>query len=136
MAFATPADVAVRLGRELTDAEEAFAEAVIGDVTGLIADHLGLDDDWAAALDPVPRVFKTLCVEKTILVGSNPNGLSSRSETLGAYAESESFRREAGGIQLSDDEERRVRRAYFGTNSGSSRPDSTATEVYDLIYGS
>ena len=136
MAFATPSDVSVRLGRALTDAEEAFAEAIIDDVTGLIAEHLGEDDAWATALDPVPRTFKTICVEKAILLGSNPNGLAARSETLGSSSESETFRRESGGIALSDEEELKIRRAYYGSNSGSSRPESTATEVYDLRYGS
>lgn len=136
MAFATSDDVAIRLGRDLTAAEEAFADEVIADVQSLIAEMLGEDDDWADDLNPVPRVFKTICVEKAILVGSNPNGLTSRSETLGSFSESETFRRDAGGIMLTDDEERRVRLAYYGRSSGSSRPESTADEVHDLIYGS
>ena len=135
-AFATSDDVAVRLGRDLTDAEADFADAVIEDVTNLIAEELGEDEDWATALDPVPRRFKTVCVEKVILLGSNPNGLASHSETLGSSSESKSFRGESASIELTDDECRRIRRAYYGRSSGSSRPESTATEVFDLLYGS
>lgn len=134
--FATNEQVGIRLGRALSAAEEAFVDEVVADVTLLIAECLGEDEDWADALDPVPRTFKTICVEKAILVGSNPNGLTSRSETLGSFSESETFRRDAGGIMLTDDEERRVRLAYYGRSSGSSRPESTADEVHDLIYGS
>ena len=135
MAFATADDVAARLGRELTIAEENLVEAVVEQVTDLIADAVGQDADWAADLDPVPAVLTAICVEKAIAVGSNPNGVASRSETLGSFSSSETFRKDSG-LYLTPLEERLARRAVLGRLAGSSRPESTADEVHDLFYGS
>jgi len=135
MAFATADDVAARLGRALTAAEETLVDAVVEQVTDLIADAVGEDADWAADLSPVPAVLTAICVEKAISVGSNPNGVASRSETLGAFSSSENFRKDSG-LYLTPLEERLARRAVLGRLSGSSRPESTADEVHDLFYGS
>lgn len=133
MAFATTEDVAVRLGRTLTDPEDDLVEQVIADVTGLIAEAVGKDAAWAAALDPVPSTFKALCVEKAIAVGSNPNGLAAKSESLGAFSTSETFRRDTGvGVFLTDDDERRVRFALHGSSTASTRQQSIVDVAIDL----
>lgn len=122
MAFATVDDVAIRLGRGLTSAEEAMAEMVLDSVTGLIAEVAGQDDVWAEALDPVPAYYKVLCVEKVITVGSNPNGYAALSEQLGAYQVSKTFQRSQDiGLFLSEYEERMVRRIANNAVSGSTR---------------
>lgn len=116
MAFATTADVATRLGRALTAAEQAMAQQVIDSVTAQISAVVNEGSEWATALDPVPEVFKSLCIEKVIYIGSNPNGIASESETLGAYTHSQTFPRsmDSYGVLLTDEEKRSVRQAVWG----------------------
>jgi hypothetical protein len=111
--FATAAEVAAQLGRELDDAEETLVDSVLVQVTALIADFAGEDADWPESLDPVPAYFRTLSIQKAITALSNPSNLASYSETLGAHQYSETYPRgEASlSISLTRDEERRIRRA-------------------------
>jgi hypothetical protein len=133
MAFATAADVATRLGRNLTTEESAMAEQVIESVTAQIVDAVDRDLDWAAALDPVPGLLKSLCVEKVIVVGSNPQGLASESRTLGQASSSKTFQRSNdAGIFLTDQEQRLVRMAVYGSLSGSSTPRTVPDRLIDL----
>lgn len=133
MAFATVEDVERRLGRDLTVAEAALTEDVIESVTAQIVDAVDRDADWATALDPVPGVLKTLCVEKVIVVGTNPNGLAVESKNLGAFSYSRTFQRSNdSGILLTEEEARRVRAAVYGSNAGSSTPRSVIDRVIDL----
>lgn len=136
MLFATPDDVATRLGRELTAAEETFAAGVIADVTGLIADAVDKDGEWAEALDPVPQTLKSLCVEKVVRVAANPSALQRRSEQLGAYQVSEDYSTgSAYGVCLTDAEELRARRAVYGASTASSSPRSLIDRIQDLREG-
>lgn len=115
MPWADADDVATRLGRTLNAAEEAQAEMVIGSVTALVLELLSEDQDWADTLDPVPQTLVLLCIEKAVGTIVNPNNVASESEALGAYQHSHTFPRAADiGIFLSDDEQRRVRRAVGG----------------------
>lgn len=133
MPFATPADVATRLGRALSAAEQVLATQVIESVTGQIADAVDRDAAWAAALDPVPKTLKTLCVEKVIIVGTNPNGLAAESEDLGAHSYSRTFQRSNDvGIFLTENEKRLAREAVYGTLAGSSSPRSMIDRIQDL----
>lgn len=136
MAFATDDDVATRLGRVLTSAEEAQATAVIATVTGLIADAAGRDGDWATALSPVPETLKALCVEKAVGAIVNPSNLAAQSETLGAASRSQTFPRSGDvGVFLTDAETRLVSWAVYGTNSGTASPESMVDRVIDLAEG-
>lgn len=133
MAFPTYTEVATRLGRTLTTAEQAIATAVIGSTTGLIAEAVGRDSDWAGDLDPVPQTLSELCIQKAIGAITNPSGVASHSETLGAYQHSETFPRAADiGVFLSPDERARVRRAVYGSSIASPRVGSVLDEVYPL----
>lgn len=137
MAFATTADVEARLGRSLTDEETTQAQAVIDDVTGLIADAASRDQDWADALDPVPVALKALCVKKAITAIANPIGLASESETLGQYQHSQTFPRsnDGVGVFLTEAEERRVNWAIYGSNSASTAPEAPVDRFVDLSEG-
>lgn len=133
MALATTADVETRLGRALTAAEEALAEQTIEAVTAQIVDEVDRDLDWAADLDPVPGVLRSLCVEKVIVVGTNPSGLASENETLGAHTYGRTFQRSNDvGIFLTDLEKRIARQAVYGTNAGSSTPRALPDRMIDL----
>ena len=115
-AIATHEDVAARLARTLTEAQQQQATAVIASVTGLIGDTTGLTVDEVEALSPVPETLKALAVDKAVLLVDNPGGLAAFTETLGAHTYSGTYPRAADiGIFLSADERRRVRRAVGGT---------------------
>lgn len=135
MAFATTGDVATRLGRALTTAETAMAAQVIELVTGEIALVLGEDAAWAEALTPVPAYFKGLCIDKVLKVGTNPNLVQSISEQLGAHATSKTFPQGVGGVALTPDEIRQVRRVYSGSSFKSltlETPYSGDSAVFDF----
>lgn len=133
MAFATHEDVQTRLGRDLTSTEQAAATDVIATVTGLIVDCVDRDEEWAEDLSPVPAALKAICVEKAIGAISNPHGVASFSESLGAHSYSQTSRRSADvGPFLTPFEERQVQRAVYGRNSHSSSPRSVVDRIIDL----
>lgn len=134
MAFATTTDVATRLGRDLTAAETDAAELVIEVVTGLIAEAVNRDSDWATALDPVPATLRLLCIEKAVSAIVNPHNVASLSEQLGQFQHSETYPRASDvGLYLSDDEERRARFAVHGITSASVRIQSVADDTLDYL---
>jgi hypothetical protein len=114
--FAEVGDVGRRLGRDLTSDEFAAAELVIELVTGLIVEFLEEDAEWAAALDPVPSLFRTLCITKAVDALANPENLAAMSETLGAYSHSETFPRSEDGVDicLTDYERKQILRLRRG----------------------
>lgn len=136
MAFAVSNDVKVRLGRVLTSDEIALVDQIIASVTGLIAEAVDRDDAWAAALAPVPKTLKVLCIEKALAAVVNPTALLSVSEQLGAYQHSDTFQRPENGatvgVFLSGDERRRVRRAIYGTNVTTGRMESVITPAFPI----
>ena len=126
MAFATAADVEARLGRDLTVAEEAAAEAVIETVTGLVLEVAG-----TAESSPVPTYYTALAVEKAVGAISNPSNLASESETLGAHTHAQTFPRSLDlGVFLSEREEYQVRRIANGLVSSSTRTHALPHDVY------
>jgi len=136
MAFATPDDVAARLGRDLTTEEEAFVEAALDDATAAIAEAAGKNDEWSEDLDPVPKVIKALAVSLVVRAGQNTEGVVSRTEALGQYSVTDRFPdprggESASGIFLSDDERRLVRRVVFGRGSGTAIPASVLDGLPD-----
>lgn len=124
MALASTDDVEIRLGRDLTDAEEATAELVIEVVGEMILEIAGTDEP-----DPIPAYYRALTIEKTIGAVTNPDSLASESEGLGAYTSSRTFQRAGDvGVFLTDREEAMIRRTA-GSVSGSSYPRSLPHET-------
>ena len=115
------------------------AELLLELATLAIAGACDKDDAWASALTPVPAIVRVTCIEAAVRVLVNPTGARSVSQQLGSYQRSESFHANfdpaAAGIQLTDAEELRVRRAVFGTSSGSSQARSVASDIADLVFG-
>lgn len=130
MAFATNADMAARLGVTFTAAQQDQADAALDAATALIAAEL---DRVEAEISPVPELVKQVTITAALRIFSNPQGALSESETLGSYSHSERY---SEGVELSAMDRLLVRRAYFGTSSGSARPESTVDETYDFLYGS
>lgn len=138
-AFATADEVETRRGRTLSTAERATATAVIEAVTGLIAEAVGQDEEWAADLiaaseeeggKAIPRTLRQLCVEKAIATIANPDNVASESKTLGAFSHSATYPRGADiGVFLSADEVTRVRRAIAGISRGSARLRSIVDDL-------
>jgi hypothetical protein len=64
MPLATVDDIATRLGRDLTAAEQAFATQTIESVTAQIALATNKTVAYLDALSPPSKVLTTLCVEK------------------------------------------------------------------------
>lgn len=130
--FATREDVQIRLGRALTDAEGDKVDLLLILATGAIAEACDKDLEWATGLATVPTMLRILCIEVTFRALSNPDGLRSGSESLGAYSKSGTYADGAGAIELTEREERLARRAVYGTNSASSSPRSVVDRVQDL----
>lgn len=137
MAFATAEDVATRLARTLSDAETASAELLVDLASEVIAAACDTSVDALSAEDtPVLRV---VCVELACRALANPENVAGKSEALGAYNYSKTFRGVADAstaLALTETETNLVRRAVFKLLSGSSRPESTSDELYDYVYGS
>lgn len=133
--FATVEELAQRLGRTLTAAEQSQAELLLDLATGVIAGACGKTVAWAATVNPVPPIVRGVCIELVARVLLNPAGVRSQQETLGAYAHSESYAGELMGLALTPAEERLVRRAVFGTDTGSAKTVGLPNEIYDLLYG-
>lgn len=131
MIYATTAEVAARLGRALTSAEQTQVSEVLVGVGGLLHEAAGKPAAW----DPVPPppLFKTLSVEKAVGVIANPLSLASESEQLGAYQRSQTFQRGMDvGIFLTEHEEQLVADAVYAPTSGS----STARSILWPVEGS
>lgn len=119
--FGTSEDVGRRLGRDLTEAEAATAEAAIQAVAEMILEVAGTTEP-----DPVPAYYRALCIEKALAAISNPAGVAA--ESLGAH--SVTYSRNSPGMFLTDLEERTIRRIANGSVSGSVRTHSLVHDVY------
>lgn len=144
--FATLDQLATRIGKtsadDFTEGEAAQGTLLLELVTGLITHAVDQTEEWAAALDPVPLTLQSVCLEATLRVLSgalaNPAGFSSETETLGAYSHTVRYASAsdggsdgpAGGLALTPSEERRVRRAVFGSSVGS----VTVESIYDSDF--
>ncbi len=105
MAFATPSDVEVRLGRSLTDSETGQAVAYLDDVEAEIAGRLG--DLTGKVTDPV---FLALLIRVEASAAKrvflNPGGIRQHSESVDDYSQSDTYDTSisTGGLYVSDDE--------------------------------
>lgn len=115
MSLATYADVATRLGRSLSTAEQALATSIITSVEGQIVEVSG-----KAAPSPAPAYYKALCVEKAVSVISRPEPAIA-AESLGQHSVTYTRESDDLGVFLSEYEERQVRRIANNRVSASSR---------------
>ena len=129
MAFATADDVAVRQGRTFTAAELETVGLLLEFATAAIADAALKDDQWAAAVDPVPNILKGLTVELVGRAMANSEGLTSLSQQIGSYQYMKSFNKEATSPFVLTAIERRIVRRTVGSLNYTVRT-GTATEEY------
>lgn len=135
MAFATKEDVAKRLKRSLTSAEEDSAAFLLEAAQAVIEEAAERDEAQIIALKgEVPSTLRFVAVELAVRALSNPEGLVSKSESLGAYANTKRYRKDHQGegaqseLELTPIQERLVRRAVWGRLSGTAQMGSAATD--------
>ncbi len=99
MSFAIPDDVAVRLGRELSDAESRQAQALLDDVESLIRSRVG---DFTARLGDVDFVALVRLVEAKAVrrVFLNLSGSRQHSETVDDFTQSDTYDTTISGSDL------------------------------------
>lgn len=134
--LATIRDVALRLGRYLTDNEEVQVHKLIWTATNSIYSSVDKPSEWVPT--PDQRDFLSgLCVELVVRSMVNPHALFSLSESLGAHSVTQQFSRDVigGGMMLTAAEELAARRIVYATTTTSARTRSLATDVADLCYG-
>lgn len=136
MAFASLNELAIRLGRssssDLTAAQQAQGTQLLDTASDLITIAVDRDSGWVADLvttTPAYRLLRAVCLEMAHRVMTNPAGARSESETLGQHQHSISFTDGSHLLQLTDREEKLVRRAAVGATSGSAALESLATVV-------
>lgn len=135
MPFATPEQVAARMGRtEFTGTDLAQVNLLLDFATETVTAAVDKTDTWAAeieALETIPVVLRNTCIELVVRVMQNPGGVRSRSEQLGAHSFSESFTDGASSLELTSAEEARVRRIVWGAGSGSARVGGIIDDVLE-----
>lgn len=129
MAFASIDDVKARLGRPLTEADEAAANFLLVGAQMFVE---AAAEKTEEQLDSFPPVLRFVTVEMVCRAMANPQGLASESETLGAYSHTERYSAEGADLLLTKTEELLVRRAVHGTLSGSAELASLASDAYAL----
>lgn len=121
MAYASADDVAARLGRgPLTAEQTAQAELLLELAAAAIQSETERTDEQIRAIDPLPPILRVVSLEVAVRGMTNPAGLVSRQETVGAASVAERFRDNGGGdAYLNDREARLVREAVLGSLSGT-----------------
>jgi hypothetical protein len=113
-------DMAVRLGYPLVDAEADRAQAALDDASELIRDVAGITwADDAGELVGVPLTVRSICLAAALRSFTNPQALVQR--TIGDSARSYDRSGREGGevVYLTDEEERRIKRAAGGSTFAS-----------------
>jgi hypothetical protein len=120
--LASVGDVQVRLGRNLSDAEEAQVNLLLTVATTNIINAVDKDEAWEIP-PTVKPLLSMMCVELVTRAMANPQALGQISETIGARSYTTTFPREipGSGIMLTELEELMLRRAVWGQNAGTER---------------
>lgn len=112
--LATPADLADRLGRDLTDVEARQAPVLLDDATSVIFDR------FPQYIATPTAVSKKVCCAMVLRVLRNPNGL--RQESIDDYSFTVDSSRSSGEIYLTEaevDELRPIRTSSFSIVPGA-----------------
>lgn len=104
-----PADLATLIG---SDVDTARATLLLELVTGHVTDAAG-----GRVFDPVPPSVKAVALDVAVRAYDNPKGFAS--ESLGAYSYSRDSASTRGGVYLTPDEKRTIRRAAGRTGLGT-----------------
>ena len=133
--LATIRDVALRLGRFLSDSEEVQVNSLITSATNVIYGAVDKPLEWEPTKNQ--RDFLSgLCIEVVVRAMANPHALYSLTETLGQHSVTQMYSRDitGGGMMLLPAEELAARRIVYGTTSGSARTRSVVNDVAEGIF--
>lgn len=99
MAYAEPSDVAARLGRELTEAEQGQAFALLDDIEAIIRLRVTNLDERAGddLFLPVLIAVEVKAVRRVFL---NPSGIRQHSEGVDDFQQSDTFDTAISGSDL------------------------------------
>jgi hypothetical protein len=127
VAFASTPDIEKRLGRSLDGSEAESVDFLLEGAQAVIEQAV---DKTEEQIGDVPKVLRFMAVELVLRARSNPQGLASQSETLGAHSHTERFRGEGSSsdMLLTKIEERMVREAVYGQLSGTGQAKSLASD--------
>lgn len=132
--FATLDELAVRLGRtsasELTVAQQAQGELLLELSSGLIREAARQAVDWAPS--PVPVILRAVCLDACRRVMTNPAGVRSESETLGAHQHAVSYPDGASDLYLTDREAALVSFVAGGSGRATTIPATTVDLLVEL----
>lgn len=129
-AFASAAEVAARLGRTFTDAENDQVDMLLQLASLAVAGACDKDDAWVATVAPVPPIVRVITIECVVRAFVNPDGARTRQEQLGQYGTTVTYAAAApSGISLSPVEERAVRSAVFNGSTGSARLSGVLEDI-------
>ncbi len=143
--FATLDELALVLGKadasDFTAAQAAQGAMLLELATANITEGVGKTVAWAQTLSPIPAIVRSVCLAVVARVMrptlNNPDGMSSQSETLGAYSHTTRYG-ENGAAVAPDDldpteaEMRKCRRAVWGTLSATTMPSTTLDLAIEL----
>ncbi len=144
--FATLDQLALVLGKtdatDFTAAQAAQGAMLLELVTDNITEGVGKTAAWAQTLSPIPAIVRSVCLAVVARVMrptlNNPDGVSSQSETIGAYSHTTRFGENGAvavapdGLDPTEDELRKCRRAVWGTLSATTMPATTLDLVIEL----
>jgi hypothetical protein len=140
ISLATIRDVALRLGRYLTENEEVQVSSLIIAATSNIYAAVDKLPTWVPPA-AVHGFLSGLCIELVTRAMPNPHGLASQSETLGAHSVTQAYSRDipGSGVTLTAAEELAARRVVHGRTSASSKarglPDELADDGSLIVSG-
>ncbi len=145
--FATIDQLAIVLGKldasEFTAAQAAQGAMLLELATDNITQGVGKTAAWAQTLSPIPAIIRSVCLAVVARVMrptlNNPDGVSSQSETLGAWSHTTRYGENGadGAVAPSDlypteDEMLKCRRAVWGRLSATTMPGTTLDLVIEL----
>jgi hypothetical protein len=132
--FATLNELAIRLGRassaELTAAQTAQGNLLLELASGLIREAAGKEFDWEP--DPVPTILRAVCLDMCRRVMTNPAGVRSESETLGAHQHSVSYPDGTSDLYLTPREVTLVRVVSGSSGRATTIPGTTIDLLIEL----
>jgi len=131
MSYATPEEVAARLGRTFTPEETTQATALLEGAADSIAAACGHEVGWSP--EDVPAGFKEVSIQAATRGMLNPAGQTSESEQLGSYQHGTNYAESAAGSSLTRREVLAVRRAYFGSNAAAPRVRGLVDDVIEEV---
>ena len=100
MAFATVDDLAARMGRELTETEEAQASVLLDDAAAMLMALVSIDPDNEVQAANLKRVSCAM-VQRAMMVGSGGGyGVTEATATMGPFTQRVNYANPSGDLYV------------------------------------